>query len=302
MPRYPVGIISKSRYDTMLTSRTLSTMKVPHYIVIEPQEEHLYEQALDKFKIRPWVTLIIAPFSNHGNGSGRARNYWWDCAIAMGSERHWILDDNIYHFMRLQNNRKIIVNSGVIFDAAEDFIDRYENVPLAGLQYSFFIAAGFRYPPFLANTRCYSCLLIDNKCKHKWRGKYNEDVILSLDILKDGDCTIQFNAFLQDKAATQTIKGGNTQELYHAEGNQNREQWRDGKLNPTGTINKSKMLIDIHPDVSTMIWKYGRWHHWVDYRPFEHNQLKLKPGLVFNNQPNNYGMKLITNYDPKEDL
>ena len=302
LPKYPIGIVSKGRHDTMLTSRALSNMKVPHYIVIEPQDEQLYEQALDRFNIRPWVTLIVAPFSNHGDGPGRARNYFWDYSIALGAERHWVLDDNIRYFCRLHNNRKINVGSGAIFNAAEDFVDRYENIPVSGFQYRFFIAAGFPYPPFLKNTRIYSTLLIDNKCKHRWRGRYNEDTILSLDVLKDGDCTVQFNAFLQDKAATQTIKGGNTQEFYHVEGITDKEKWRAGQLNPTGTINKSKMLVDMHPDVSTMIWRYGRWHHWVDYRPFEQNQLRLKSDVKFNYKPNNYGMRLITNHDPNSEL
>lgn len=98
LPKYPIGIVSKGRHETMLTSRALSNMKVPHYIVIEPQDEILYEQALDNFKIRPWVTLIVAPFSNHGDGPGRARNYFWDYSIALGAERHWVLDDNIRYF------------------------------------------------------------------------------------------------------------------------------------------------------------------------------------------------------------
>ena len=74
-PTHPVYIVSKGRSDTMITSRSLSRMKVPHYIVIEPQDEKLYDAALDNFKIRDYVTLIVAPFSNHGDGPGRARNF-----------------------------------------------------------------------------------------------------------------------------------------------------------------------------------------------------------------------------------
>ena len=45
-PEHPVYIISKGRADSMITSRSLSRMKVPHYIIIEPQDETLYEKAL----------------------------------------------------------------------------------------------------------------------------------------------------------------------------------------------------------------------------------------------------------------
>lgn len=292
-PKYPVYIISKGRHESMLTSRSLARMKVPHYIAIEPQDEENYEKALDTFKIRENVTLLIAPFSNHGDGPGRARNWCWDHSIEIGAEKHWVLDDNIHDFYRLHNNKRIRSDTGAIFRAAEDFIDRYENVPISGFQYRFFIAPNSKYPPFVTNTRIYSCLLIQNDCKHRWRGRYNEDTDICLRVLKDGDCTVQFNAFLQEKAATQTVKGGNTAEFYHKEGTQDKNKWRDGKLNPEGTINKSQMLVDMHPDVARVVWRYGRWHHYVDYSPFKKNKLKLKENIELPTGVNNYGMKLV---------
>ena len=50
----------------------------------------------------------------------------------------------------------------------------------------------------------------DATCPHRWRGRYNEDTILSLDILKDGLCTMQFNNLLQGKVNTQVLGGGNS--------------------------------------------------------------------------------------------
>lgn len=291
-PNYPVYIISKGRADTMLTSRALAKMKVNHYIIIEPQDEVLYEKALDNFKIRKYVTLVVAPFSNHGDGPGRARNFAWDHSISIGAKKHWVLDDNIEDFYRLHNNKRIRVRSGIIFKIAEDFIDRYENIPISGFQYRFFIAANSKYPPYVKNTRIYSTLLIANDCKFRWRGRYNEDTDICLRVLKDGDCTVQFNAFLQGKAATQTVKGGNTEEFYHKEGLE-KNNWTDG-INSEGTTNKSQMLVDMHPDVATMVWKYKRWHHYVDYTSFKKNKLRLKPGLTLPKEKiNNYGMEIL---------
>jgi len=295
-PQYPVYIISKGRHETMLTSKSLARMKVPHYIAIEPQDEDNYEKALDNFKIREYVTLLIAPFSNHGDGPGRARNWCWDHSMTIGADSHWVLDDNIADFYRLNQNKRIRVESGAIFRAAEDFVDRFENVPVSGFQYRFFIAPNQKYPPYVKNTRIYSCLLIRNDCKHRWRGRYNEDTDLCLRVLKDGDCTIQFNIFMQGKAATQTVKGGNTEEFYHKEGTLEKEKWRDGQLNPEGTINKSQMLVDMHPDVASVVWRYGRWHHYVDYSPFKKNELVYKKDIVIPEGINNYGMKLVTNF------
>jgi len=295
-PQYPVYIISKGRHETMLTSKSLARMKVPHYIAIEPQDEDNYEKALDNFKIREYVTLLIAPFSNHGDGPGRARNWCWDHSMTIGADSHWVLDDNIADFYRLNQNKRIRVESGAIFRAAEDFVDRFENVPVSGFQYRFFIAPNQKYPPYVKNTRIYSCLLIRNDCKHRWRGRYNEDTDLCLRVLKDGDCTIQFNIFMQGKAATQTVKGGNTEEFYHKEGTLEKEKWRDGQLNPEGTINKSQMLVDMHPDVASIVWKYGRWHHYVDYSSFKETELIYKKNVVIPEGINNYGMKLVTNF------
>ena len=294
-PKYPVYIISKGRHESMLTSRSLARMKIPHYIAIEPQDMENYEKALDEFSIRPYVTLLVAPFSNHGDGPGRARNWCWDHAIEIGTEKHWVLDDNISDFYRLNRNKRYRVESGVIFRAAEDFVDRFVNVPISGFQYRFFIAPNSKYPPFVTNTRIYSCLLISNDCKHRWRGRYNEDTDICLRVLKDGDCTIQFNAFLQGKAATQTVKGGNTEEFYHKEFADD-ENFKKTGYNSSGTINKSQMLADMHPDVARVVWRYGRWHHYVDYNPFKVNKLKMKSNIVIPEGNNEYGMKLIHNW------
>lgn len=293
-PKYPVYIVSKGRADTMITSRSLTRMKVHHYIIIEPQDEKPYNEALVNFGLSDYVTLLIAPFSNHGDGPGRARNWAWDHSISIGADAHWVLDDNISDFYRLHRNERIRVESGVFFKVMEDFFDRYENLYIAGPQYRFFIAPNQKYPPYVANTRIYSCLLIRNDCKHRWRGRYNEDTDICLRVLKDGDCTVQFNAFLQGKVATQTIKGGNTAEFYHKEFVEDEQELEGKRYNEKGTINKSQMLADMHPDVARVVWRYGRWHHYVDYTPFKKNKLVLKDGVVLPEGVNNYGMKLIT--------
>jgi hypothetical protein len=292
-PKYPVYIISKGRHETMITSRSLNRMRVPHYISVEPQDLEPYKEAVRKFKL-DMVTLLELPFSNHGDGPGRARNWCWDHSISIGAEKHWVLDDNIADFYRLHKNERIRVESGVIFKAAEDFVDRFENVPISGFQYRFFIAPNQSYPPYVKNTRIYSTLLISNDCKHRWRGRYNEDTDICLRVLKDGDCTIQFNCFLQGKAATQTVKGGNTEEFYHKEGIE-KNHWVDG-VNAEGTRNKSEMLVRMHPDVARMVWRYKRWHHYVDYSPFKKNELRYKKDITVADGINNYGMKLVTNF------
>ena len=128
-PKYPVYIISKGRWKSRLTSRALEEMKMPYHIVVEPQEYDNYASVIDEDKV------LALPFSNLGQGSIPARNWVWEHALSRGAERHWIIDDNIECFARINRNTVIPVASGTIFKITEDFVDRYENIALAGFQY-----------------------------------------------------------------------------------------------------------------------------------------------------------------------
>ena len=107
--------------------------------------------------------ILKLPFSNLNQGSIPARNWIWDHSISLGFDKHWILDDNIEGFHRLNKNMKPKVSSGTIFKCAEDFINRYSNVALSGFNYYNFCKTTDRVPPIIFNTRIYSCILIDNK-------------------------------------------------------------------------------------------------------------------------------------------
>jgi len=283
-PKYPVYIISKGRWKTPLTARALEALHVPYKMVIEKQEYEEYSRVINP------LNLLVLPVSyltdydtfddlgeSKGKGPGGARNYCWEHSMRVfNTDRHWVMDDNIAMFGRINRNLYTQVTSGTIFRCAEDFVDRYKNVAIAGFNYDFFAKTKTKLPPYVLNTRIYSCLLIKNDIPYRWRGRYNEDTDLSLRVLKDGWCTVQFNAFIQEKATTQTIKGGNTAEFYEKE----------------GTFNKSEMLRLMHPDVAKVVWKFNRWHHAVDYTSFKNNHLIKKEGLVVPDGINNYGMVL----------
>jgi hypothetical protein len=286
-PKYPIYIVSKGRADTRLTAKALEAMQVPYYIIVENQEYQDYASVIAEHKILILPTSYQNAYETcddlgdtKSRGPGPARNFAWDHSISLGAARHWVMDDNIASFQRLNRNLMVKVSSGTIFKAAEDFIDRYENVYISGFNYDFFVQSKEVHPPFIRNTRIYSCLLIQNNITYRWRGRYNEDTDLSLRVLKDGHCTIQFNAFIQEKAQTQTLKGGNTEEFYAKE----------------CTLPKSKMLADLHPDCAKVTWKFNRWHHHVDYRRFKRNPL-IKKDIPISQEVNNYGMRLV---DPNE--
>lgn len=270
-PKYPVYVISKGRWDSRLTVKALQCRAIPFNVVVEPQEFDLYSQHISP------KNILVLPFSNLGQGSISARNWVWEHSISEGHERHWILDDNIREFYRLNNNIKYRTTSGVTFRAIEDFVDRYSNIRLAGMQYEMFVPRKRKHPPIILNTRIYSCILIDNSTLHRWRGRYNEDTDLSLRCLKDGDCTVLFKAFLADKIATMTMKGGNTDQLYQGD----------------GRLKMAESLKAQHPDVTRIEWKWGRWQHVVDYKRFKANRLVLKDDIIIPDGPNEYGMKLV---------
>lgn len=270
-PRYPVYIISKGRWESRLTSKALEKIGVPYHIVIEPQEYEEYASVIDPDKI------LVLPFSELGQGSIPARNWVWEDAIERGSEKHWILDDNIKSFYRSYRNKRHYVASGTIFRCCEDFTDRYSNVALSGMNYTMFVLDDSeRMPPYYLNTRIYSCILIRNDIPYRWRGRYNEDTDLSLRALKDGWCTILFNIFNCQKSGTMTMKGGNMEELYQGD----------------GRLKMAQSLVDQHPDCCKITWKFNRWQHQVDYSIFCRNKLQKVEEIKINEGINEYGMVL----------
>lgn len=281
--RYPIYIISKGRADTRLTSRTLEMMKVPYHIVIEPQEYDDYSAVIDPKKI------LVLPFKNLGQGSIPARNWCWEHSIQNGDKRHWLMDDNIGYFFRMNHNLKIPVADGTILRCMEDFTDRYKNIAFSGPHYDYFASRKTVVKPFLFNRRVYSCTLIKNDLKYRWRGRYNEDTDLMLRALKDGHPTILFSAFLQGKTPTLEMKGGNTDNVY---------------VDGDNRLKFAQSLYDQHPDVVKITMKFGRYHHDVDYSPFKGNKvIKVDDyDKIVKRGIDNYNMKLIINKDGENSI
>lgn len=283
--KYPVYVVSKGRYDKCTTSKFLSLMQVKHYVVVEPNEIELYKEIENDY-----CSILELDMSYKNNydtfddlgdtkskGPGGARNFAWEHSIKNGFKWHWVMDDNANEgFFYMNKNMKLKARTGAIFKACEDFVERYDNIGIAGLNYSKFCKMQDKTPAYVLNTRIYSFLLIRNDLPFRWRGRYNEDTDLSLRVLKSGLCTVQFNAFLAGKATTQKISGGNTEEFYSKE----------------GTYPKSKMLEDMHPDVAKVVWKFSRWHHQVDYTGFTQS---LHIICEVKDKINDYGMYTIWN-------
>ncbi len=284
-PKYPFYIITYNRWETRRTERALEEMNLPYYLVVDEEDIPKYEQYIDK-KLCTILKLDqqyredfdeVVKSDRSIKSDGPARNFVWDHSVANGDKKHWILDDNIGGFARLNRNKKLLCKSSSFFRAMEDFADRYENLAIVGPNYRFFASQNAHLPPYVLNTRINSCFLIRNDIPYRWRGRYQTDNDLILRVLKDGWCTVQFNAFLQNKAGTQSVKGGLTGEIYSKE----------------GTYLMTRCLMDMHPDVVSMVERFGHPHHFIDYSSFKKNKLKFKSDFRATKGINEYGMKLI---------
>jgi hypothetical protein len=262
-PKHPVYVPSKGRWETRKTVKSLTHIGVPFRVVVEPQEYDKYASVID-----PKQLLVL---DRNDGGLHYARNWIWEHALSEGAEWFWQIDDNINGFHRLNENMKSPVSSGTIFKLAEDFCERFENVAQGGFQYYMFIPRKLacKFPPLYLNTRIYSCTLNRADLPFRYRSFYNDDTDLSLQILKAGWCTVLFNAFLADKVATMTVKGGLTGNYTETSD----EVARQGRLE------MARSLVELHPDVTKIIHRWGRFQHSVDYRPFKGNKLIPKQGV-----------------------
>lgn len=273
-PRYPVYVPTKGRAAAPLTIRALQAIGVPFSAVVEPQEAERYAPLVGE------RNLLVLP--HRDQGLVVTRNWIWDHARDSGAARFWTFDDNIRCFYRLQENVRHRLTSGTFLRVIEDFVERYENVPIAGMAYHFFVKPKFPWPPFITNTRVYSNMLIEtNACDPHGRpyrneGFYNDDTDLCLRVLKDGYCTIEVNVFQIAKVRTMTLGGGMTP--YYV---------------GDGRYKMAHELAQKHPDVVRIIRRFGRWQHYVDYRPFRRNRLRRRPDVELAATPNEYGMVLV---------
>ncbi len=273
--KYPVCIMSKGRAGCQTTGKLLDRMGVKYQFFVESDEYDTYCRHLGADKI------TSMPFNNLGKGSIPARNFIWEWAKDGGVDYHWIMDDNITQFARLNNGARRNIYCSGAFRAIEDFCDRYSNIAMAGPHGKGFVMDGTK-APINWNSRIYSCSLIKTDLPHRWRGRYNEDTDLCLRLLKDGYCTALFNAFLMQKAITagakgNAMKGGNTDNVYN-----------------TGDHRRAfaESLKEQHPDCVEVVWKFNRWHHKVDYSIFNGNKPTLIQGVTARADTNEYGMEV----------
>jgi len=200
---YPVYVPSRGRASRCLTSNLLSKFKVPHFVVVEPQEEDHYRAWLDP----DWTELLVLPESDAGITF--ARNWIKDHAMRGKATRHWQVDDNLQGLFTLTNRKRKRADPLSVMAHMEDFVDRYDNIGIAGTTA---INFGADYQdPFKLNQQVY-CHVLVRSDDLRWRGQHgSEDTDYSLQVLAAGDCTVMFTIWQHSKVASGKMAGGNTE-------------------------------------------------------------------------------------------
>lgn len=298
--KYPIFIISYNRPDFNGTSRLLAKFEVPHYLVLHKEQIAEYKAKLttnqqkyttilefdDSYKLK-YETCDNIPHIIKNAGSGAERNFAWDYSIKLGKDAHWLMDDNILNFYHIigickKNNTYIrrSVNKEIFwnkFHKAEEFFDKYENLLMIELAQVDFCPNVKKYT-YSLNTRCFSCNLIYNNMPLRWRGRYNEDVILSYDIMTSGYCIASYcGGLLKQKQSTREAKGGN-----HATkvGDLN-SLYADGFGYKYSSSDKTNLLLKVYPQYFEKVVKYGRIHHkYIRNKKMKIYQMQLKKANI----------------------
>lgn len=272
--KYPIYIVSKGRWENPLTAKFFLKDGIKFKVLVEPQEYDNYLEALGE------EYVMKLPFSNLGVGSYPARNFAWEDSIKNGFKRHWCFDDNINKIRMYIKGKKIPIHTAKAIEIIETFTDRYLNIGISGFNYTTFVVAGSSdKKPFYLNTHVYSALLIKNDMPYRWRMKYNEDVDLCLQVLSNKLCTVLFNSVMIDKTSTASkMKGGNQTELYQNNAYEKK-------------VLKSKSLETIWPEYCSTIKRFGRPHHFVNWKKHFHHKLIRNPNVDWG------GLQKIDNFN-----
>lgn len=203
---YPIFIPSRGRADRDLsfTANILEREGIPFHLVVEPPEAESYVNLFGAERV------LVLPFQDRGHVAP-ARTWIKRHSQSLGHKRHWQFDDNVRGILFFDGREKHKLPIGHILRKAEEFVDRYSNVAIAGFRHCAYVWTSTA--PFSLNHQVASVVLVDNTIQCEWRG-FVEDVDYVLQVLTRGYCTILFNAFYYEKPARMTMKGGNTDTVY----------------------------------------------------------------------------------------
>jgi len=207
IPRYPIFIPSKGRFENNLTAKMFLNADIPFRLIVEKKDEYEYRKRYGD------ESVISLPSSDYG-GVWVARNYCKQIATQLGSRYHWQIDDDIKSLMKVENRIVLTRDAGQILSEIENFVDKYSNLAITGLASSVF--GRLATTEFTINKFAYTCALFNTGLPYYWRCDIEDDLDYNLQCLTNGWCTVQFQRYLFEWSTTGVRPGGYT-EIY-AEG------------------------------------------------------------------------------------
>jgi hypothetical protein len=236
--RYPIYVPSKGRaFLSGFTVSALVASGFDYFIVVEPQDYDEYGNYYSKH--------VLCKMEENDRGIAYARNFCKKHSTENGYAYHWQADDNIKNFAIRRDKKNVPCTAAECILPVEEVIDSYHNIGIAGLSHTMFAFAKSTAVDF--NKQIYSCFLVNNSVNYYWRSDTVEDTDYSLQVLHGGYSTILFNRLLINKAATMTIKGGNTDGEYAGMGRMNRSlqlqrDWPGANFVITNQYNRVKVM------------------------------------------------------------
>ncbi len=209
--KFPINIISYGRANEYgRTHKFLTECCIKHNMFVEENEYDKYE----KWYNPEYCNLIKGDnFSEQNMGSTPMRNYildYWKPSFG----RVWLLDDNIKSYKRLYQGSKNTIKSYEIFNSIENYIKNYDNVGLVSHNFNPFVSEGDARTVIVKNGKCFSSMLIRTDPRFRFKYKYNEDHLISMEYIEKGYCNLCFNNVLYDKNTSGNDAGGNRKTLY----------------------------------------------------------------------------------------
>lgn len=216
---FPISILSYGRYLSNKTSKFLVQCKIKHYIFVEKSEYqaylgNYYNYLTDQDKKFVRIIDTGEDFHLKNLGGTPVRNFILDYWLEEGYDRCWMLDDNINYYTRYNQGQKIRIYSDLIFSSIEQYIKPYENIGVCSHNLSGFTTNGRSRTIIVPNEKHYSSLLLLTHKQFRFKHKYNEDVLISIDYIIGGKHNFCFNHMLFDKNTSGSEVGGNTNTIY----------------------------------------------------------------------------------------
>jgi hypothetical protein len=236
--KYPIYVPSKGRsFLSGFTVSALASSGLDYFIVVEPQDYDEYAKHHSED--------VLCKMEENDRGIAYVRNFCKKHSTESGHAYHWQADDNIKNFAIRRDKKNVPCTAAECILPVEEVVDSYPNVGLAGLSHTMFAFAKSTAVDF--NKQIYSCFLVNNGVNYSWRPGTIEDTDYSLQVLDGGYSTILFNRLLMNKAATMTIKGGNTDSEHAGTGRmirslQLQKDWPNANFVITNQYNRVKVM------------------------------------------------------------